>query len=234
MATFVLVHGTTAGGWVWKRIAQMLEDAGHTVYRPTLTGLGERVHLLTREVGALTHITDIVNVLEYEELTDVVLVGHSYGGLVITGVADQVPQRIRELIYFDAVVPEDGESAMSGRDPAMFAADMERINTQGDGWLVPVDVGPIEQRTRNTPHPLKSWLEPIRLTNPARAAIPATYVRFTADKQPGSRWEKAMARNWARAQAYGWRLREIDTVHQISPDPLPKAHILLELYPAGT
>jgi pimeloyl-ACP methyl ester carboxylesterase len=234
MATFVLVHGTTAGGWVWKTIATELEAAGHTVYRPSLTGLGERTHLLTRDVGALTHITDIVNLFEFEDLDEVVLVGHSYGGLVITGVADQLPDRIRELIYFDAVVPEDGESAMSGTDPETLAADKKRVDAEGDGWLVPVDAGPIEQRSKNRPHPYKSWIEPIRLTNPAREAVPATYVRFTRDKEPGSLWWKRMERNWARAQAKGWRLREVDTVHQIMPDPMPKAQVLLELYPAGT
>ena len=120
MTIFVLVHGTTAGGWVWKDIAQPLRDAGHDVYTPTLTGLGERVHLATREVGLDTHITDIVNVLRFEELRDVVLVGHSYAGMVITGVADREPARIRELVYFDALVPEDGESAVdvTGRRPA--------------------------------------------------------------------------------------------------------------------
>jgi len=129
MATVVLVHGTTAGGWVWRKVAPRLRAAGHVVYTPTLTGLGERVHLATRETGLTTHIDDIVNTLVFEELTDVVLAGHSYGGMVITGVVDRVPERIGRLIYLDAVVSEDGEAlvdllplAVRLHDPAAFAA----------------------------------------------------------------------------------------------------------------
>lgn len=234
MATIVLVHGTTAGGWVWKPIVPMLEAAGHVVYRPTLTGLGERVHLLTREVGLDTHITDIVNVLEYEDLNEVVLVGHSYGGMVITGVAERVPHRLRELVYFDAVIPEDGESATSSMNPEVLAETMLGVNRDGEGWTIPVARGPNDVGTRNTPHPLKSWTDPIQLSNPARSQVPATYVRFSADKLPGSRWEKTMSTSWGRAQARGWRVRELDTVHQIMADPMPKGQILLELYPAGS
>ncbi len=119
-------HG---GGWVWRKVAPRLRAAGHVVYTPTLTGLGERVHLATRETGLTTHIDDIVNTLVFEELTDVVLAGHSYGGMVITGVVDRVPERIGRLIYLDAVVSEDGEAlvdllplAVRLHDPAAFAA----------------------------------------------------------------------------------------------------------------
>jgi pimeloyl-ACP methyl ester carboxylesterase len=98
MATVALVPGITAGGWVWAQVAPRLREAGHVVYTPTLTGLGERVHLASPEVDLETHIADIVNVLEFEELTDVVLVGHSYGGMVITGVADRVPDRLARLV----------------------------------------------------------------------------------------------------------------------------------------
>lgn len=230
MATFVLVHGTTAGGWVWKGITPHLEAAGHVVYRPTLTGLGERVHLLTREVGLSTHITDIVNVLEFEDLTDVVLVGHSYGGMVITGVADAVPKRIRELVYLDAAVPRDGESLLDLMGDAARIHNQATVESQGDGWLIPVQRGPNDVGTKNTPHPWKSWAEPIRLSNPP-AAIPRTYVRFTADKKPGQAFFGTLDENWRRAQEGGMRLRELDTVHQIIPDPMPKLAVLLELFP---
>lgn len=232
MATFVLVHGTTAGGWVWKGITPQLEAAGHTVYRPTLTGLGERAHLLTREVGLGTHITDIINVLEFEDLTDVTLVGHSYGGMVITGVADAVPARLRELVYFDAMVPRDGEAMIDLMPDATRAEYIQLVAEQGDGWLIPVRRGPNDIGTKNTPHPWKSWAEPIRLNNPPAAqALPRTYVRFTADKQPGQVWLPAFAETWRRVQEGGWRVREVDTVHQILPDPLPKLAVLLELFP---
>jgi len=231
MATFVLVHGTTGGGWVWKRIAKRLKDAGHVVYRPTLTGLGERVHLATRDVGLATHIQDIVNVITYEELSDIILVGHSYGGIVVDGVAEAIPERIREIVYLDAVIAQDGESVADCVGPEARARFSSQVAEQGDGWLIPVQRGPNDLPGKNTPHPWKSWSDPIHRSNPAAAAIPRIYLRCIADKQPGSDWEKTTATSWQRAQANGWRLVEVDTVHQISPDPEPKAAALLALYP---
>jgi pimeloyl-ACP methyl ester carboxylesterase len=229
MATLVLVPGTTAGGWVWKDVTRRLREAGHEVYTPTLTGLGERAHLLTHEVGLTTHVTDIVNVLRYEALHEVILVGHSYAGMVITGVADQVPERIKALIYFDAAVPENGE-AMVDSMPAGIRQEMEqRVQREGEGWLIPVARGPNDLPARNTPHPWKAWAEPLILKNPAAQQIPCVYVRFSADKQPGAFFQLAMETAWQRAQARGWRLCEVDTVHQILPDPEPKATILLDL-----
>src|SRR5512138_600220 len=108
--TFVLVHGATAGGWEWKRCGKFLSDDGHTVYRATLTGLGERMHLNSTNVDLQTHINDVVNLILFEDLHDIVLTGHSYGGMVITGVMDRVPDRIRHVVFLDAAVPEDGMS----------------------------------------------------------------------------------------------------------------------------
>lgn len=110
MATFVLVHGATAGGWVWRPVPSLLRAEGHEVYTPTLTGLGERAHLLSPEVDLGTHIQDVVNVLEFERLSQVILVGHSYGGVVVTAVAERIPERLAQLVYIDALVPADGES----------------------------------------------------------------------------------------------------------------------------
>src|SRR3954465_400706 len=110
MATLVLVPGSWAGGWIWKKVTPLLRGAGHAVYTPTLTGLGERVHLARPGITLETHITDVVNLLAFEDLRDVILIGWSYGGMVITGVADQVPERLAQLIYFDATVPHDGQS----------------------------------------------------------------------------------------------------------------------------
>ena len=113
--TFVLVHGASGGGWDWKTIDKYLSANGHTVYRPTLTGLGEKYHLSTAEVNLSTHIDDVVNVIIFENLHNVVLVGHSYGGMVITGVMDRIPERIHHVTFLDAKVPEDGMSMMEGQ-----------------------------------------------------------------------------------------------------------------------
>ena len=110
MANFVLVHGAWIGGWCWRPNAQALRRAGHEVFTPTLTGLGERSHLMNPSINLDTHITDVVNVIKYEELSDVILVGHSYGGMVVTGVADKLPEKIASLVYLDAFVPENGQS----------------------------------------------------------------------------------------------------------------------------
>src|SRR5688572_32753445 len=108
--TFVLIHGGWHGGWCWRRVSDLLRRSGHAVFTPTLTGLGERSHLLTDRVGLETHIRDVVNVLEWEDLTDVVLVGHSYGGCVISGAAEHCEKRVSSLVFLDAFVPENGQA----------------------------------------------------------------------------------------------------------------------------
>jgi pimeloyl-ACP methyl ester carboxylesterase len=229
MATFVLVHGATAGGWVWQQITKRLKEHGHDVYTPTLTGLGERVHLLTRTVGLATHVTDVVNVLRYEELQDVILVGHSYAGMVITGVANQAPERVRELVYLDALVPEAGDCCLDLMGPAARQTMEERARTEGDGWLIPVNRGPNDIPSKNTPHPWQCWTEPLLLPERAIREIPCTYILCTADKQPGAFYHLVLESSWQRAQARGWRLYKVDTVHQILPDPEPKARVLLDM-----
>jgi pimeloyl-ACP methyl ester carboxylesterase len=112
MATFVLVHGAFIGGWAFQRVATLLRSAGHEVFTPTLTGMGERAHLLGPSVGYDTHVNDVVNVLKYENLRDVILVGHSYSGNVVTGVADRMPDRVREIVYLDSQIPTNGLNAM--------------------------------------------------------------------------------------------------------------------------
>ena len=230
MAMVILVHGTTAGGWVWRKVAPRLREAGHTVYTPTLTGLGERVHLATPEVGLTTHIDDIVNTLIFEELTDVVLAGHSYGGMVITGVADRVPERIGRLIYLDAVVPEDGESLVDLLSPARREATARSVAERGEGWLIPIERRVDERASHNVAHPYKTWTEPVRLHDPAAfAAVPRDYLLFTADKVPGAPFEGVMDRSLARARAAGWAITEVPTMHQITPDPDSKTEALLAI-----
>jgi len=119
MATFVLVHGAWSGGLIWRKVARALRKAGHEVYTPTLTGLGERRHLLTRGINLDTHIRDVLGVIDYEDLSGFVLVGHSYGGMVVTGVADARPERVGSLVYLDAFVSEDGQSLVSIVPPGM-------------------------------------------------------------------------------------------------------------------
>src|SRR6202165_3524917 len=126
--TIVIVHGAWGGSWAWRRVDTLLREKGFNVYRPQLTDLGERVHLSRPDIGLSTHIDDVVNTILFEDLHDIILVGHSYGGMVITGVADRVPDRIRRLVYVDAFVPGDGESLMS------------LISTRGD-WLKPLIKG---------------------------------------------------------------------------------------------
>jgi pimeloyl-ACP methyl ester carboxylesterase len=212
MTSFVLVHGAWNGGWCWKRVAPLLRVAGHEVYTPTLTGLGERVHLATPEVGLDTHTRDIVNLLEFEDLERVVLVGHSFGGVTITAVADQVPDRIRHLVYLDAVVPLDGESQFDSMDLQARAALEEQARAAGDGWRVPspiVDDLPSEAdnqwiTSRLTPQPLKTYQDRFQLANAAALALPKTYVYCTRS------W---MAPHAERARRAGWDYRELDTEH---------------------
>jgi pimeloyl-ACP methyl ester carboxylesterase len=127
MANFVLVHGAWIGGWYWRPIAQKLRNAGHEAYAPTLTGLGERIHLMRASINLDTHITDVVNVIKEERLSDVVLVGHSYGGMVVTGVADALPDKIASLVYLDAFVPKNGDALVNfvppGSPPPAFASE---------------------------------------------------------------------------------------------------------------
>ena len=131
MATFVLVHGAWAGSVVWRQLAPRLSKAGHEVYAPTLTGIGARKHLLSREIDLDTHIQDVIGVIDDADLSDIVLVGHSYGGMVISGVADRVPEKVASLVYLDAFVPENGQSNLS-----MLPPDRRPTTVPGEDWLV--------------------------------------------------------------------------------------------------
>jgi pimeloyl-ACP methyl ester carboxylesterase len=147
-ATFVLVHGAWIGGWYWKKVTPLLRSAGHEVYTPTLTGLGERTHLFTPEVGLDTHIEDVVAILEFEDLRDVILVGHSYAGMVITGVAQRAAHRLSQLVYLDAFLPANGKSlndylpepprGADGRiEPLDFSASFDVTNESDIAWMAP-------------------------------------------------------------------------------------------------
>jgi pimeloyl-ACP methyl ester carboxylesterase len=137
MATFVAVHGAFLGGWVWKPLAARLESMGHKVHRPTLTGCAEREHVGGVHVNLSTHIRDVAHLIEFEDLQDVILIGHSYGGMVISGVAQAVTSRVRGLIYLDAFLPQDGESVLDLIGTSGLENVTKLANEQGEGWRVP-------------------------------------------------------------------------------------------------
>ncbi|HEY0945411.1 MAG TPA: alpha/beta fold hydrolase [Opitutaceae bacterium] len=195
--TFVIVHGAWAGGWEHKRLAEALQAEGHTVYRATLTGQGERSHLASPEVDLSTHIQDVVNLIEWENLQNVVLIGHSYGGMVITGVADRVSRRLKHVIYLDAFLPEDGESAYTSMGP-----ERRRLPAT-DGF---VSIG--DESSKPVPHIVpqseRTFSEPIKLQHQEDARrIPTTYI-LTVD--PGREPAQDMFyRYYERAKARGWK-----------------------------
>jgi pimeloyl-ACP methyl ester carboxylesterase len=205
----VFVHGAWGGGWQYRKVEPLLEEAGYKVYRPTLTGLGERVHLARPDVDLSTHIEDIVNVFEFEDLHDVILVGHSYGGMVISGVADRLPERIAKLVYVDAILPENGESVES-----LFGTAIERMAVAGGGgaepWqLVPRWVEPGKPPPVDVPQPIRTFTEPIALGNPAAAVIPSTYLLTV---EPGAT-DDEFARFADRARARGWPVMVMEGGH---------------------
>jgi pimeloyl-ACP methyl ester carboxylesterase len=177
MTSFVLVHGGWHGGWCYRRVAQILIKAGHDVFTPTLTGLGERSHLLGPDITLDTHITDVLNVIKWEGLSDVVLCGHSYGGVVVTGVADAIADHLSAVVYLDALVIEDGQSAMSILTEARRSTLLHDAAMHGGGIAVPppspelwgVNQHDLEWVRRNlTPHPLASLQQQIRLNGDYR------------------------------------------------------------------
>jgi pimeloyl-ACP methyl ester carboxylesterase len=209
MATYVLVHGGAHGGWCYQRAARLLRSAGHDVYTPTMTGVGERAHLLRPDIDLDFHINDIITVLEYEDLRDVILVGHSYGGMVITGVADRAGERIGHLVYLDAANPVNGE-ALADISPAQMRAARAAGKTVDGVELVlwpgtePIphygltDPDDIAWTTaRLTPHPYQCFTQPLRLTNEAALRdIPQTHIVCTntlphrdPTRMPGQVWD---------------------------------------------
>src|SRR3712207_4344879 len=134
MATYVLVGGGWLGGWCWQRVARLLREEGLDAYPTTLTGLGERGHLASPQVDLETHITDVVNLVEFEDLRDVVLLGHSYGGLVVTGAADRIPERISQLAYLDTAPLPDGGSLIEKFPPELRERTERQVEQMGDGW----------------------------------------------------------------------------------------------------
>lgn len=235
MASFVLVHGAWHGGWCWRDVRRVLEEHGHTVFTPTLTGLGERSHLLSPDINLETHIADVLNLLVWEELNDVILVGHSYGGMVITGVADQAKDRLCHIVYLDAFLPADGESSAThivkllnlDATEADFAAEVARRRASGNVlggtasdldrlFDIPADMAEKQAwvKRRVTPHPVGTQVTPIRLENSGLEnggpeGLPRTYILCAC--APGRTPFMVLADRLRHDDR--WTYRELDTTH---------------------
>lgn len=207
--TFLIVHGAWGGAWQFAKVDPLLRERGYDVRRVTLTGLGERVHLASPDIGLQTHIDDVVNVILFENLRDIVLLGHSYGGMVISGVAQRVPDRIARLVYLDAILPNDGESLLTARGDRASSLELSKMTR--DGFLVPLWVRPDKPHPFDVPHPLKTFTDPVALKNPAAEKIPALYI-LTVD--PGKKPEEDDFWPFAeRARARGWPVVEMAGDH---------------------
>jgi pimeloyl-ACP methyl ester carboxylesterase len=219
MATFVLVHGAWHGAWCWRRVARLLTHAGHEVFTPTLTGLCERSHLLTPAVDLDTHILDVVNEMKWEQLNNVVLVGHSYGGMVISGVAEKMEKAIGSLIMLDAFMPQDGQSVVDMQTPAMRdtivaaersgattlpprAAEFFKVNEKDRAWV----------DAQCTPHPIQCFLQKLALTGARERIGKKAYIRAAA--YPSPYFDAGLA----SARVKNWRTYEVPCGHDVMLD----------------
>jgi pimeloyl-ACP methyl ester carboxylesterase len=233
MTTYVLVHGAWGGAHSFRKLRPLLRAAGHEVFTPSLTGLGERAHLTSPQIDLSTHIADVVNTVVYEDLTDIVLLGYSYGGMVVTGAVDHLVGRVSHLVYLDAFVPEDAQSLddLTGthRRGPVIGLEAE--------WLIPATPRRSDDAAsatwaarRRNPHPARCFAEPVRLAEPIESyPFTRTYIKATGEPRP-----ERVTPFWTaadRAQASpAWRYREVATDHAI-PDNRPEelTDLLVEL-----
>lgn len=235
MTTFVLVHGAWGGSYGFRTVRGPLREAGHEVFTPSLTGIGERSHLASPQVGLATHVTDVANAILYEDLDGIVLLGYSYGGMVVTGALEHVADRVAHLVYLDAFVPQDGEAVndLTGARAGFATAG------PGAQWLVPPAARDFDDPgeaawhlARRVPHPARCFSEPVRLREPLRDyPFTRTYIKATAEPRPADGRPSAF---WAAADRArrdpAWRYREIATDHMIlAKRPAELAALLLEL-----
>jgi pimeloyl-ACP methyl ester carboxylesterase len=232
MAIFLLVHGAWHGGWCWQRVAPLLREAGHEVFTPTLTGLGERSHLAHASIDLNTHVQDVVNVLEFEDLREVILVGHSYGGMVITGVSERAADRLKHVVYLDAFIPRDGQALVDLLP--LFRDDLRQQAQVSDGQLPPfpverygvfaeADVRWVEPKLVH--HPFKTMTTPVRLTSPKAVALPKTYIYCNNPAMgPFDQFVERVQKE------HDWRYRELATGHDAMVTmPRELTSLLLEL-----
>jgi pimeloyl-ACP methyl ester carboxylesterase len=233
MTTFVLVHGAWGGAHTWRTVRPLLWRAGHDVFTPALTGIGERVHLASPQISLTTHVDDIVNQVCYEDLDDIVLLGFSYGGMVITGALEHVADRVRELVYLDAFVPSDGEAVVD-----ITGFGVRRVPALGEGWSIPPRERSFDDPAeaefagpRRTPQPARTFTEPVRLVQPLESyGFGRTFVKATQDQRSTTSRDAF----WEAADRYrdhhAWRYEEIDSNHMIPQNqPGRLAEILLSL-----
>ncbi len=238
MSVYVLVHGAWHGGWCWKRVRKALQARGHEVFTPTLTGLGERSHLLSPRVDLETHINDVANLIRWEELSNVVLCGHSYAGCVISGVADRIADRIGALVYLDAFVLEDGQCLNDALPPAMRSARLELAKKVGEGWKLPPT--PAETFNVNTAdrdwvnrqctmQPMATFEQRLHLTGEINRIENLTFIH-------ASGWKNAhLSPYYEKTKAKGWKTFAMPCGHDImldQPDELTEA--LLAISPQIT
>lgn len=216
MATIVVCHGAWSASWAWKKMHPLMRAAGHALHVPCYTGLGERRHLLNRDIALGTHIDDVCGHIEMEDLSGIVLIGHSYGGMVATGVADRVRDRIAHLVYLDAFVPRDGECLLALQSPAHRSKVEAQARDNGEGWLVvpqppPPDTSPEDlawMAPRRFSQPLSTFATPVSLPN-GDFAGPRSYI-FCSRVGPADSFRQF----FQRAQTEpGWGYAELDSSH---------------------
>jgi pimeloyl-ACP methyl ester carboxylesterase len=217
-STYVLIHGAWHGGWCWDEVAAILRSHGHRVLTPTLSGLGDRAHLVSPDIDLQVFIQDVVDIFESHDLSDVILVGHSFGGVTLVGAADRIPQRIRQLVFLDAVVLSAGESAFSRLPPEIVAARTKAAMDTSNGLTIPVppasafgvfeanQVALLERYC--TPHPLKTFDDPIVLKGPPGGSLPKVYIQCVDPVYEALQ----SSRDFVRTQT-DWAWDEIATGH---------------------
>ena len=221
MATFVLVHGAWHGSWCWKRVRRALQALGHDVFTPTLTGVGERSHLLSPQVDLGTHIDDVINLIQWEELSNVVLCGHSYGGCVISGVVDRVPERIAALVYLDAFLLDGGQSLHDTLPAAQRDLQLDLARRVGDGWKVPpipAEVFNVNAADRTwvdrqcTMQPLATFQQAIKLSSGQNTRQNTTFILATGFN------DSPFPPFYDRAKGKGWTTMTIACGHDVMLD----------------
>ena len=230
MATFVLVHGAWHGGWCWQRVAKLLRAKGHEVHTPTLSGVCERSHLAGPDITLDTHIMDVVNEIKWNELSNVVLVGHSYGGLVVSGVCEKIINKIGSLVMLDAFVSENGQSLVDMQPPAAAKAFSD-LEAKGE-WRVPprsaamFHVNEKDQAwvdAQCTVHPIKCFTQKLALTGARDRVAKKAYIRASQPSEP-------FDASKAKTQKSGWKVYDVPCGHDVMVDmPERLTEILIEV-----
>jgi pimeloyl-ACP methyl ester carboxylesterase len=230
--TFVLVHGAWHGGWCWRRVSDLLEKQGHKVFTPTLTGLGERRHLMRTGINVSTHVTDVVNLIKWERLSGIVLCGHSYGGMVISGIAEQAADKIASIVFLDAFVPDNGDS-MENLTSQVVRDGLKAATERGDIGVPPRSAAQFMVNDKDqawvdamcVPQPIGTMTEMLKLSGARETIGKKSYIRAGAYPNPG--FDKAMTRVQADKS---WCVYSVPCGHDVMVDlPERLAEILLEV-----